>query len=84
MRDQYKAFGYLTAANTEAIALVVAAWFGGQWLNENWDIGIDWYVVTFPIAILIIFKSWYHIYCVLTKPPKEPQKSEDETGGDVN
>ena len=82
MRNQYKAFGYLTAANTEAIALVIAAWYGGEWLNSNYDIGIDWYIVTFPTAVLIIFKSWYRIYTVLTKPPKESLESEQPTGKD--
>jgi len=67
-----RAIAYLLAANSEAVILFLGAWWVGQWLNENYPKTFSWYMVTFLVAALVIFHSWYlMVRALLQKPPEQ-------------
>lgn len=65
-----RAFGYLLAFNVEAIALITTAWFGGRWLNTNHPISLNWFFVTFLLAVLGMGRSVYVLMKSLDKSVK--------------
>jgi energy-converting hydrogenase Eha subunit A len=56
-----RALSYLIAAQVQAVALIMAAWLVGRWLNENHPIGVNWYVITFPVGVLAVGQTFYVI-----------------------
>lgn len=52
-------FSLLIAAQFQALGLVFVAWWGGNWLNQNHPIGVTWYAITFPVAVIGIAHSFY-------------------------
>ena len=67
MEKMYRSFAYIMAANVEAVATIFCAWYGGNWLNENYGAQFDWLLVTFIIAIIVICFSWYRMFKNLIK-----------------
>jgi hypothetical protein len=62
VNKNYKALAYLLAANFEAVAVFMSAWYVGGWLNEKYPDSVDWYVVTFSFGIVVIVHSWYRLF----------------------
>lgn len=56
-----RALSYLIAAQVQAVALIMAAWLVGQWLNERHPIGVNWYAITFPVSVLAVAQTFYVI-----------------------
>ncbi len=54
-----KALSTLIAAHIQAVGLVFAAWYAGEWLNASYPRSFSWYTVTFPIAVLAIAQTFY-------------------------
>src|SRR5688500_3724621 len=52
-------FSLLTAAQFQALGMLFVAWWGGNWLNVNHPMGVTWYAVTFPVAVLAIAHAFY-------------------------
>lgn len=59
MNNLSKAFGYLIAGQTQAVALIIAAWFVGEWLNSHYPQNFSWYVVTIPVGVLGVAHTFY-------------------------
>lgn len=75
-----KAFGYLLAANFEAVALMIAAWFGADYLNTVLPQSFSWVPVTFTIAGLVIMHSWYVIFKTLLRLDREQRMNKKTEG----
>jgi membrane protein DedA with SNARE-associated domain len=69
--------GYAMAIPTQAIGLMILAWYGGEWLNENQPIGIDWFVITFLIAFLSVGHLLYVIVRKERRAEKERERRSD-------
>jgi hypothetical protein len=54
-----RGFSYLIAAQVQAITFILMAWYVGQWANREHPIGVNWYVITFPVAILAVAQTFY-------------------------
>lgn len=59
MNSLARAFSYLIAAQVQAVALCMFAWWVGRWANENHPISVNWYAITFPVAVLAIAQVFY-------------------------
>jgi tellurite resistance protein TehA-like permease len=59
MNSMARAFSYLIAAQVQAVALCMLAWWVGNWANENHPIGVSWYAITFPVAVIAIAQTFY-------------------------
>lgn len=75
MNNLTKAFSYLIAAQFQAIGLIFAAWWIGDWLNEHHPMQISWYAVTFPIGVLGVAQTFYTIVRHVFR--KDQQKTEE-------
>ena len=73
-----KAFGYIIAANFEAVALLVGAWLVGDWLNENVAQNFSWMPITFGAAIVVLVHSWYVIFKTLMRMDREQRLNKKE------
>lgn len=67
MNRNYKALAYLMAANFEAVAVFVSAWYIGEWLTVKYPEVIDWFIVTFSVAIVVVVHSWYRLFVSIKK-----------------
>lgn len=56
-----KAFTFLIAAQLQAIGIIMAAWWIGEWLNENHPLSFNWYAITFPIGVLAVAQTFYMV-----------------------
>ncbi len=52
-------FLYLISFQMESVLLILAAWWLGEWLNEEFPQKVSWYIVTFVIAFFTIVKLFY-------------------------
>jgi hypothetical protein len=59
MASLTRAFSYLIAAQFQALGLFFVAWWGGNWLNEHHPISVNWYAVTFTVAVLATGHTFY-------------------------
>ena len=75
-----KSFGYLLAANFEAVAVLLAAWFGGSYLNESMPQNFSWLPVTFAMAGIVIVHSWYVIFKVMIRLDREQRMNKKKEG----
>ena len=71
MNKDLRAASYLIAANFEVIVLIIGAWEIAKWANEKYPISFSWLMVTMPIAVIIIIKSWYVFFNEILKKDKE-------------
>lgn len=75
MASLTKAFTYLIAAQLQAIGLIIAAWWIGDWLNEQHPLPFNWYAITFPVAVLAVAQTFYmvirHAYRMSKKGPED-------------
>lgn len=71
-----RALSYLIAAQVQAVALIMAAWLVGQWLNENHPIGVNWYAITFPVAVLAVAQTFYVIVRKAIQMDKETSEKK--------
>lgn len=67
MKREYKLLSYALAFQMEAAVLIIGAWKIGEWLNENYQYGIPWYLITFCVAFLGILRSAVVIIRALLK-----------------
>ena len=63
-------FGLVMGANFEAVAAMIAAWYGAQWLNEHYPKDFDWANVTYVLGLILIARSWYVVLRVLIRDQK--------------
>ncbi len=61
MSGSGKAFSYLISAQVQAVTLILMAFWVGDWLNENYPKGFNWYLATFTIAVIAIFQTFYMV-----------------------
>jgi hypothetical protein len=54
-----KAFSVAIAAQFQALGVLALAWLSGEWLNENYPKGFNWYLVTFLVAVVVIGQTFY-------------------------
>lgn len=59
MNSMARAFSYLIAAQVQAVALCIFAWWVGEWANTHHPIFVSWYAITFPLAVLAIAQTFY-------------------------
>ncbi len=59
MNSMARAFSYLIAAQVQAVALCMLAWWVGEWANANHPISVNWYAITFPVAVIGIAQTFY-------------------------
>ena len=59
MASLSRALSYLIAAQFQAIGLILAAWWLGEWLNDHHPVSFNWYAVTFPVAVVGVGQSFY-------------------------
>lgn len=59
MNSMARAFSYLIAAQVQAVALCMLAWWVGDWANKNHPISVNWYAITFPVAVIAIAQTFY-------------------------
>ncbi len=76
MNSLTKAFSYLIAAQFQAIGLIFAAWWIGDWLNLHHPMQVSWYAVTFPIGVIGVAQTFYTIIRHVFK--KDDQKKKEE------
>jgi tellurite resistance protein TehA-like permease len=77
MNSLTKAFSYLIAAQFQAIGLIFAAWWIGDWLNLHHPMQVSWYAVTFPIGVIGVAQTFYTIIRHVFK--KNDQQKTEET-----
>ena len=74
MNNLTKALSYLISAQFQALGLIFAAWWVGDWLNSNHPRDFSWYVVTFPVGILAIGQSFFLIIRQVMRMDKKNKK----------
>lgn len=76
MNNLSKAISYLIAVQFQAVALIIAAWLVGEWLNSHYPRDFSWYVVTIPIGVLSIAHTFYVLIRYVLKTGKSDKKSD--------
>ena len=76
-RKMYRAFGFLVAANTEAILLLVGAISSSQWLDEHYPLSIGWLPINLLVALVIIVHSWTRIFRALVAKERPNGSKQD-------
>lgn len=61
MASLTRAFSFVIAAQFQAMAILGAAWWVGNYLNANHPISFNWYAVTFPVGVLAVAQTFYVI-----------------------
>ncbi|MES2744903.1 MAG: hypothetical protein V4655_05730 [Bdellovibrionota bacterium] len=74
MKDLNK-FGLVMGANFETVAAVVVAYYAAEYLNEKYPKDFNWSSVTYVLALLLIFRSWYVMLRVLVRDQKANEAS---------
>ncbi len=79
MGNLTKAFSYLIAAQVQAITLIVAAWWIGDYLNQHHPIGFSWFAITIPVGILGVAHSFYLVIRYTMKQSKKADKKDGKS-----
>ena len=69
-----RGMGYAMAIPTQAIAMFVAAWYGGEWLNANHPMDFNWFAVTFLFAFV---STGHTVYMIVRKELRSEQKEKE-------
>jgi len=69
-----RAFSYLISAQVQAVTLILMAFWVGDWLNERYPKDFNWYLVTFAVAVISIFQTFYVVIRATLKIGKEAEK----------
>ena len=77
--SQWKLLSYLLAANTEAVALLLGAWWLGNSLNEWSPMDFSWSLVTFVGAGVVIAHSWYLIFRTVFRSQSRAEEVNKKT-----
>ncbi len=67
MNKDMRIASYLIAANFEVVVLIIGAWEIAIWLDNNYPVSFDWKLLTMPLAVIIIIKSWYVLFKEIIK-----------------
>lgn len=59
MASLTKAFTYVLAAQFQAIGLLLAAWWIGEWLDQNRPLSFSWLAITLPVSVLVMAHTFY-------------------------
>lgn len=78
MNSLARAFTYLIAAQVQAVAICMLAWWVGDWANKNHPIGVNWYAITFPVGVLAIAQMFYVVVRSALKQQKDKERREAE------
>jgi positive regulator of sigma E activity len=76
MSNLTKAFSYLIAAQVQAITLIVAAWWIGDYLNQHHPIGFSWFAITIPVGVIGVAHSFYVVIRYTLKQAKKAENQE--------
>lgn len=72
MNHYYQKFGLVMGANVEAVMFAMGAYYGGEWLNQNYPKDeFNWFTVTTLLALILIAHSWYVLFRQLIKSDKK-------------
>lgn len=74
MASLTKGFTYVLAAQFQAIGVILAAWWFGEWLDKNHPLSFSWLAITLPVAILVIAQTFY----VVVRRAYELSKTDDQ------
>lgn len=75
MNEKLRMYGLVMGANVETVAYFIAAWWGGDWLNDNYPYNeFNWNTCTFVIAAILILRAWIVIIKVLIKLQKSEER----------
>lgn len=78
MNNLSKAFGYLIAGQTQAVALIIAAWLVGDWLNSHYPQSFTWFVVTIPLGVLGVAHTFYILIRYILRTHGSDKKKSGE------
>lgn len=79
MNSNVKILSYLLAANMEAVALFLGAWWVGQWLDNKYPQNFSWMLVVIGIAVIVLLHSWYVIFSLILKTSKTAKTAENKS-----
>jgi hypothetical protein len=80
MASLSRALSYVIAAQFQAVGLILVAWWGGNWLNEQHPLSFNWYAVTFPIATIAVGQTFYVVIRHALNQAKEGGVSKTSLG----
>lgn len=72
----FRVFGYLLAANGQAVLLIVLAKKVADYLNYNYPTNFDWASIVWPVAFILIAHSFYVIIASLIRSEKRRNHSD--------
>ncbi|RYZ59817.1 MAG: hypothetical protein EOP07_02835 [Proteobacteria bacterium] len=75
---QFHKFGLVMAANFEAVAAMVAAYWSAKYLNEHYPKGFDWANLTYVLGLLLIARSWYVVLRTLIRDQKAAETASEQ------
>jgi len=67
----YRPFGFVMAANIEAIVVFLGAWKIGEWLNSSYPKSFNWLLITFLLGVVIVIISWARLFIKLSQFNKD-------------
>lgn len=70
-----RALSYLIAAQVQAVALCMLAWWVGDWANQNHPMAVNWYAITFPVAVIAIGQTFYVVVRAAIRQNKKQSAS---------
>ncbi|WP_132314449.1 hypothetical protein [Pseudobacteriovorax antillogorgiicola] len=60
-------YALVVGANFESITYIIAAWFAGDWLDENYPRDFTWSIVTYLLGLILIIRSWYVMFRIMIR-----------------
>jgi hypothetical protein len=73
-----QAMGYLLAAHVQAVALILAAGWAGEWLNEHKKMGFDWNWVCYGFAVLAVAQTFFIVIRRVVIMDRENKKKKTD------
>jgi hypothetical protein len=76
--------GHLLAVNFETLVYIGVAFWATGYLNEHYPQSWTWSNVTYPLALILIGRSWYVLFRSLMKAQKEGETPKKESSDEKN
>ena len=61
MNHFVRGLGYLMTASGQALSVILAAYYGGEYLKHNYSAFVYWDLVVWPLAILAVGHGFFVI-----------------------
>lgn len=85
MKTSYRAFGYIMAANAEALGVLLFSWWLGKTLNQHFPSeSMNWMIPTMLFALIMIGLSWYRLLRSLIKDQQAEEKPRNPPSSGKN